>query len=501
MSYDNAIAIGPEFFAKAKNDYADWYWAVAREFGQNSIDCGSDTITVAIARTGSDTLLSVTNNGSPMTWDIMVGKLLSLGGTGKGFEGTVGGFGKAKEILYFCHKQYRITSGTLVVEGSGAGYNLTEQAVPYEGTTSEVWLAGDQVERLEAVFKRFAVFAQWSGTFTVNGEVLECGLRKGSPRRTYDWGTIYTNKTFENRVIVRIGGIPMFTEYTGLDRTVIIELSGTSAAVLTANRDGLVAQYRDAYQTFLSDLQVNKSRALKAETPRYQHFSGAKFAHREGAVVAERVSARELVGEESPRERVGVALVNLTRSLGNCGTVFSGSRVGVLAAATVTGSVAAEDASPPLSVLQEEFILKNETTLQVPDYYRPDTAAFGTYGRKLARIWGRLVLELHRLLKLEAEFSIGFVFSDDCEAQHELGWYGRVYYINPATVVEQASSRSKSFKKRFALTERDRLLAIAAHEVVHGLGLGDHNEDYATKLTEVFAVVMKNRKRFSWAFA
>lgn len=101
----------------------------------------------------------------------------------------------------------------------------------------------------------------------------------------------------------------------------------------------------------------------------------------------------------------------------------------------------------------------------------------------------------------ESEFGIGFILSDDCEAQYEqTSEFGVVYYLNPASVVEQVGTRSKSFKKRFQLTERDRLLSIAVHEFTHGLGYGSHNEEYASKLTDIFARVMKERKRFNWCF-
>ena len=39
-------------------------------------------------------------------------------------NGAVGGFGKAKELLYFAHRAYKIQTGHLIVEGSGAGYDL-----------------------------------------------------------------------------------------------------------------------------------------------------------------------------------------------------------------------------------------------------------------------------------------------------------------------------------------------------------------------------------------
>ena len=93
------VKIGPEFFIKAKNDYSDWKWALIREFFQNSIDCGSRQISIDITYANGKTTLTISNDGEPMTEQILTEKLLSLGSSGKGFAGTVGGFGKAKELL------------------------------------------------------------------------------------------------------------------------------------------------------------------------------------------------------------------------------------------------------------------------------------------------------------------------------------------------------------------------------------------------------------------
>jgi hypothetical protein len=97
-------------------------------------------------------------------------------------------------------------------------------------------------------------------------------------------------------------------------------------------------------------------------------------------------------------------------------------------------------------------------------------------------------------------FALGFIFDESAEAEFESGDYGKVYYLNPAKVVEQ-SSGSKSFKKRFQLTERNRLLMFALHEFVHGFGFGPHDEDYANKLTDMAGRVLDERKRFNWCFA
>lgn len=510
-----SIKIGPAFFAKEKNDYQNWRFAWIRELVQNGSDApGTDTIEFNFKFDGTHTIASCTNNGSPMTKNILVEKFLAIGESGKNFMGTVGGFGKAKTLIAFTHDHYNIRTGTLEVDGEGAQYTLSEDHPYFHGTTTTVKMRGDETDKLLNEAKRFVAYAQWDGIVRINGTNYECDMRKGSPRKSYDWGTVYTNKTIPNRVIVRVGGIPMFSEYTSFDRTVIVELAGASVDVLTSNRDGLSGKYEDEFQEFLTDLITNKSKALKASSPSYTRFSGAKYAHRKTEAV--KASARSIVGDTEPRtakERLGTTIAAFvggqnspsSSAGGSGGHVLDSSRIGVAVQQTEEMSEVIERVVErritPVSTIAEEFILKNDTTLKIPDYYRPDCDQFGTYSRKLARIWGRLMLELHRKYELETEFSIGFVFSEDAEAEHEDGSYGTVYYLNPAKIVEQQASASKSFKKRFALTERNRLLSIAVHEFLHGLGFRYHDENFAAKLTDMMGQIMDDRKRFNWCFS
>src|SRR3954453_21682572 len=143
VGYANSVTIGPEFFGKSFNDYRDKFWAFAREILQNCIDCGSRQIDISIQEMPDDntTFVTVRNDGVPMTEDILVNKLLSLGSSGKDFQGAVGGFGKAKEILYFAHQSYAIVAGAGRVAGSGAGYDIA-QAGFIEGTRSSVTWKG-----------------------------------------------------------------------------------------------------------------------------------------------------------------------------------------------------------------------------------------------------------------------------------------------------------------------------------------------------------------------
>jgi len=477
------VKIGPSFFKKEFNEYHNWYWAIIREFAQNSIDaprCGRIDITTELS--DGDTLLTVTNDGSPMSTEILINKLLALGESGKNFEGSVGGFGKAKLLLYFCHKSYTIRTGTVQVTGSGGDYEIEENLPHFHGTTSKIFIAGDQLEKLKNQIMIFTSFIQWDGVFSFNGEVLTTNLRKGSQRREFEFGTVYTNKSFKNRLIVRMNGIPMFHEHVGIDRCVILELNGSSSSCLMSNRDGLLGKYRFELSAFVTELSVDKKSALKSVSPSYLRFEGLKLSHR----LESKVDVNDLVSPGEGEKLSLAALVTITNDVNKTRIVYNPNS---------NGSV-----NVPKVHLNTEFILKNETDLDIPDYYQPGVK-FGTYSKKLIRIWGRLLLELHKLFNHEADFTIGFLFSNDTEAQFETHReFGSIYLLNPVSIVSQKYSVSRSLKKRFSLMERNRLIAIALHEFIHGIGFGIHDEQYSNVLTEYFYKVMDNRDRFGWCF-
>lgn len=504
------ITIGPEFFVKAKNDYANWHWAIVREFFQNCIDCGSSRIVVTCSEVEGATHLTVINDGVPMDEDILLNKLLSLGSSGKNFDGTTGGFGKAKEILYFCHKEYRIHSGSLLVDGAGAAYDLRTDADFLDGTRSDIVIEGCHEYELMKMMKRFISYTQWSGTFVVNGEELYGTLRKGSPRRDLGFAKVYTNRSDSYTMIVRMNGTPMFAKGISFDRCVIVELKGKSDEVLTSNRDGLVEEYSDELSDFVTELAVDKRSALKDRRrgPRYIQYRGKKMCHQRELDVVDVVAVaakltEAVTGTAAPVEAeptaAGVA-VSLTPPSPPSYQEEVETEGRPSARDMPTGTYTPER----VATLGTNFILKNETDLKVPAYYDPGSGEFSEYSRKLVRIWGRLMIEMHRMFDVEGEFSVGFIFDDgdevSTEAEHEDGDFGKVYYLNPCVVVEQNYTYSKSFKKRFKLTERDRLIMIALHEFIHGLGLSWHDERYANKLTDMAAKVMKERKRFGWCF-
>jgi hypothetical protein len=490
------VTIGPEFFKKELNEYADWVWAFIREACQNSIDArGCDHIRWDIRLgTNGDTVVVWENNGAVMDEDVILNKLFSLGTSGKNFEGSVGGFGKAKVLLYFAQDSYVIQSGDLQVSGVGGTYDLQRVNSYQPGTCSVVVIGGDHVEKLSNAVKKFAAYCQWRGSISLrvgdaDPSIYHCNLRKGSPRRDLSFGKVYTNKSFKNRLIVRMGGMPMFSQYVDYEGTVLIELTGSSAECLTANRDGLNYKFGSELRSFVADLSNNRQKALN---------SGGSYVIYEG----------DLLG--NTEKNVPVSCSSEDALLGLFGDQSAQAAKGSFEAPECDGrqesgirAVVKELVEVAIST---RFVLLNRTDLKIPSCYIPQKD-FSDYSSKLLKAWGKLLVELYKMEKIDGSFSVGFVFSepDDCgrdtEASYEGSKDGHVYFISPAQLVKQSSGSSRSFKKRFLLTERDRLLSIAVHEFVHGAyGLHQHNETYAAVLTEIFAKVMKNRKRFNKCF-
>jgi hypothetical protein len=482
-----SITIGSEFFAKAKNDYASYYWAIIREFFQNSIDSGASHIDVKVYEDDQGrTVLVVANNGNVMTEEILINKLLSLGGSGKNFtNGATGGFGKAKEILYFCHEKYSIESGELSVSGSGATYELEILQTPFKGTRSTILMDERCADSLLKNIHRFISFAEWSGKFTINGEEFRASMRKGQPKRDMGFCTVYINKSPANELVVRMNGIPMFINHTEYKRCVILELKGASSEVLASNRDCLLWKHQSKLNSFITELTVNGS-AVDSKAPVYSRYPGYRLS-------TETQSANKMSVSE---------VISIIRDSVPASGIISELDWNPTQEAQTTPTYAAltnaKRTPHKISPLGHEFIIKNELGLKIPAHYCP--GEFSTYSTKLVKMWCRVLLQLHKIFQIESSFSVGFIFGDH-EAMFESNEiYGAVYYLNPCQIVKQNNSVSRSLKRRFKLTERDRILAIAVHEFVHGLGNKYHNEEYACILTDTFAKVMQYRNSFNWCF-
>lgn len=457
------ITIGPEFFRKSKLDYSNWVWAFVREIAQNSIDCRSSKIVLsAQLNAEGDTVVVVQNNGSPMTETEMVTRLLSLGSSGKNFEGTVGGFGKAKEILYFTHKSYKIESGTIVCEGSGANYEITLAGEYLHGTRSTVVMEGNVVDRILIAAKKFVQMSNVRVTFYINGEEQKEKLHCGRYRKSLSFGDLYTNKYLPNLLVVRVHGIPMFYRSVNHKGCVVVELSGDHSKILCSSRDGLVWSKQIELDRFVTELSVDRRTTLKSREVEYHHFEGTKFRVPLTEASNESFSTSQSSQEARPIQQAaytsGVAVQEVENSSDNRGTCF-------------------------------DFVVKNETGYKIKPQYLPGEK-FSPYAMRIARIWTNLLVELHKIFKCSEPFSVGFVFSEDLLGLFERGSFGRVFFINPVKIEGNKWVRKYKTTLQYGQSDLNSLAATALHEFVHGLGYLCHDEDFSNKLTQCMEKVL-----------
>ncbi len=491
----STIKIGPSFFAKAKNDYSNWTWAWIRELAQNSMDCKGTTEIEFKFSVNSDgnTVAICQNNGEPMDYDTLVNKFLSLGESGKNFNGTIGGFGKAKELIAFCHKSYKIHTGNLLVTGEGADYQLVEVKEKLAGTKTEVVMLGNYVSSLENALIRFCRHAQWEGTVTYSGKHLETNQHKGTFRRELSFGRVYTNQNVKGAVC-RIHGIPMFIDTYCTDRGVIIELNGNSGTTLTSNRDMLSYTYRNELSQFTKMLNTDATKALSAPNPTVTYYPGHKCY------------IRQTTTKQEKSEAIAAKVTQSTVYTFNSETTQSTAveeNDDDTNWAEICDIPAEQESQDPQEVNQLgfNFYIRNETRLVVPNHFLP--TQMSEYATKLSHIWANVLLTMHQILEsnkvnVPSTFSVGFVFSENTEALYHQKDGEVTYYLNPCSIAQDRTGTR--FKKRFLLTEKERIISIAVHEIVHALGYEYHDEDYACKLTELFAVAMKNRTKFNACF-
>jgi hypothetical protein len=508
------VTIGRDFFKKAKNDYNDFEWAFVREFNQNGIDCRSTRIYWNIELTpNGNTKVTIQNDGEVMSEDILRNKLLSLGSSGKSFGESTGGFGKAKEILYFCHLSYSIETGDLVVAGEGGNYELVKHTGPFaaektvNGTNSSVILEGNVVLKIQTALQRFAAHTQWTGELYLQVEDdvtkhLVTRRVKGTYRTSLiysdnePYAKVYSTLNYPGTAVIRVNGTPMFVCNHTANRGIIVEITKNSNEVLTSNRDGLVGLKRRDLDDFLLSLSVNRRKVLGPPKIKQEVFDGSVFSIDK---IAENQQSDSLT-PSSPRGSVSSYKTEETLVTEN--EVLRPNYL-----KQWHNNHFHEQSCPRVTLLNE---MENRS---IPDKYRPDSPLFCSYAKRLLKNWNNCLERLYQLychdISAEKGFTTGFVFSSSAEALYvsngidlipegeSYDWKGElpIYYINPVRV-----RRNYPLKQSFRVKDNWRLLTIAAHEFVHGLGYQYHCEDYANQLTELMAKVVRDKNKFKNCF-
>lgn len=498
------VTINSDYFAKSLNDYSNWKWAWGRELYQNSIDCKSKTIKFTISYNGQDTIAECENDGAPMDYDTLINKFMSIGATTKESTQNVGGFGLAKTVIALAHKSYAIYSGEHSVIGSGGSFEC--EVIPFfNGTKTVITMTGDQTDQLIRNIRLLASYAQWDGKLILNGEELSTKCYKGHFRRSFDFGNLYTTKNFKNKLVFRINGIPMFSEYIDYEHGVIFESTKSSVDILTSNRDSLRYTYQSQINEVIRAFTVNRESILNNE-PVVTLFGNTmlKVTKKEQEIVTAGYSntpkpqsndSTIVSTPETERPSIGNTIVDEKESVAYVCDVDD-DKTDVNTKDHTEESQAAKTTASTAKAPTMRFAIYNSTSMKVPTAAHP--ATMSAYCQKLSTIWAKLIIELHKIDNNYQSFAIGFTLGER-EAQYIERSGHKYYLINPFNIVIQKESKSRSFAKKWKFTDKENIIMCAVHEYAHSFH-HYHDESYANRLTELSALAMKNLQTLKKCF-
>jgi len=542
-----AITIGAEFFASAKQDYSNWKEKWFREAVQNAVDAGATKVDISVtsldenqrelprdmtpeqAATVRFIRVGVEDNGRGMDEEILFGKFLVLGGTGKrAAAGSVGGFGKAKELLLLPWVSWVLFTRGIVVSGHGIQYEQRSSSA-IEGTILSVVMAADDATSEAAAISFLKKCNLPQVRFRVNGKEVKANLKPGELIRSLEGkADIYYDKKqkLESPVmLVRVQGIYMFERWISseVEGTTIVELTGRSTDLLTANRDGLRDYNLErALDTFQNEIAADTKSALKKKKNLvHEIYEGKRFR-----AEAPRVQSQILyaMGETDPDEAKGKRqflsehkierIVEIVEQMGAGGVEWlvsgpedEGQDGPVVLRPTSDALRAMMDIAimgPKQVELMAQhfaftpaFLVHNEDDeFHVPTKFRPEKMTPGL--RKLARFWAELCRFVLIQLAYDGEFGVGWVFSRDTGAAYLREDNQHWLLLNPFEHPAGTSMMPAFTGGVFQLANEKHvnwLYAAAVHECTHMAdGITYHNEAFSTAMTRNVALTA-NRGR------
>jgi len=472
------VGIPGEYFLKmAKHDYSSYRVALPREFYQNSIDAGATRIDVCWDV--EKRMIEVVDDGCGMDKDTIENKLLVLGGSKKA-EGSVGAFGKAKELLFFSWARYEIDTLEWKVRGSGAEYSVSKNGQRVNGTRVRIFIQPE--EKFEWLVDTFLGVASRMETRTkiyVNGQRVQCEKYKGTLKKEDAWCSIYQTKCRESAYMsVRIHGIWMFDMYVGSGHgELVAELKRSSLDALTSNRDGFKSDWRQAAERLVADLLINPNSALKNRSQDvYEKISGS------GKVKVSGEKAREILTEVSDRWRIGenVILLLAARLKGE-GVVAADERAYTMARQMKGDGLFKFEDRLRFIGYQPDFIVKyDKAPARVSRFMETDRA------KVLAKLWTETVKQVLLDNEMYLEFTAGFTFVTDEEAEFVRHGEEIYFLLNPMNV--------GGLSRRWILIEELKDRAI--HEIAH-CRAPEHDETFVNEMARLRRNTRETRSEYS----
>ena len=268
MSNGFKIEVPQDYFSRiAAKEYSDDAgMAVVREFAQNSADAGA---TVVKFNFGSDGSLLVEDDGKGCDLRTVKERILTPLGSQKDGD-AIGGFGKAKELLFFANSYWCIRTRDVEAVGSQLTVQSLQDGLTFQpGFAAKVQLPAALYLAAKRAAREFFTCSERPGVrWVLNGEEVQTYVQCGT-RAVKDFGfaKAYVNReSHDSRIYLRTGGLLTATRWGhhgGDVGRVVIEVTGKSSDLLTPARDWFRAdEHRRAVEGWLNQLVVNARQTL-----------------------------------------------------------------------------------------------------------------------------------------------------------------------------------------------------------------------------------------------
>lgn len=463
------IVIGADYFRKnARSDYASplsFVWI--REAIQNSVDANATRIDITV----QNECIELSDNGHGMNLDTITNKLLTLGGTKKE-EGSVGGFGKAKEILFFAWDKWEIETCATAGEGLFVSNEMIskEPIMEYKDKSLKVGtrikISSGSIYDWEPMIASYIAYCTTDCEIFINGSRIKTMEHSGKARQ-YEWGKITINKQYNtSEVFVRVNGILMHKRYLNDFRgSVVVELIGDTTKILSGNRDSLTYQYRNDLDSIIAEINVNPKSAMKEQQqPQIDSYAGT-------SVVDE---IKSLISSDE--------FTKLKK-------IFDGCTINGITNFQLLETKLSEE-HPQLAGVISSFILNESDTVGPLGYAfivkrngrtKPNIKIESKRAQTILHYWTNIVLKLMYNNGLCEDIGVGLVFGEETIAELATIKGKNYFLINPNHVGSTNSTIPLGIE----------LFMAAAHEVSH-LYYVDHNEHFSSRLGAILKDLSSN---------
>lgn len=281
----------PDYWPRKLDKYDNWETGWWREVVQNARDAQAHKIEMEARLetfkdfwTGQEVeavRVSCADDGTGMDMDLLKKAFFTWGGTDKP-EGSVGGFGDAKELILLPWLGYRIHTRDTIAEGSHNRVKDMRMGSTRKGTYVTVWMPKDKATTAEYA-KAFLERCNLPQiVFTVNGERIKAALGSGDLVLEKSITALTGNtsvgkleifhapRSRRRGVYVRANGVFMYerpTEESKYKGVVYIEVNAPPREVFVQARNGLNSR-SDAYwaiEDFMRRLTVDPRSTLKKQ--------------------------------------------------------------------------------------------------------------------------------------------------------------------------------------------------------------------------------------------